>query len=229
MQEEDKKENTFNENTNMEDLINDSSDEPIAEFVELGDDGEEMDSNSTVKKLREKIKKLEAEKAEYLNSWQRALADYKNREMAIAKERPEWGKMAVRSFAEDLLIVLDTYDAAKSNASAWEAVDANWRGGIEYIFNTFENKLKEQGFEKFGAIGDVFDPNIHEGLGLIPLGTEADISSAEEINDKDSKEGTDDKDSNKSKENSVAQLIMSGYKYNSKVIRPAKVKVYGAV
>lgn len=222
MQEEDKKENTFNKNISKEDLDsvsldtennktdNDDSisedDEPIAQFVELGDDGEEMDSNSTVKKLREKIKKLETEKAEYLNSWQRALADYKNREMSVARERPEWGKMAVKDFAEDLLIVMDTYDAAKSNASAWEAVDANWRGGIEYIFSTFESKLKEQGFEKFGAVGDVFDPNIHEGLGLTPLGTEADISST--------------------KVNTIAQLIMSGYKYNGKVIRPAKVKVY---
>ena len=196
-----------------ENILNtDVDNEPIAEFVELGDDGEEMDSNSTVKKLREKVKKLEAEKAEYLNSWQRALADYKNREMSIAKERPEWGKMAIRDFAEDLLIVMDTYDAAKSNVAVWEAVDANWRAGIEYIFNTFESKLKEQGFEKFGAIGDKFDPNIHEGLGTVP--TDAQSADAKAMSDK---------------ENTVAQLIMSGYKYNSKVIRPAKVKVYNQV
>ncbi len=221
MQEEDKKENIFNENTNMEDLINDNNDEPIAEFVDLGDDGEEMDGNGTVKKLREKIKKLEAEKAEYLNSWQRALADYKNREMSIAKERPEWGRMAVRDFAEDLLIVMDTYDAAKSNAKAWEAVDANWRAGIEYIFNTFENKLKEQGFEKFGAVGDSFDPNIHEGLGAVSL----DSNMSEDDKNKKSADAKAMAD----KENTIAQLIMSGYKYNGKVIRPAKVKVYSAV
>ncbi len=221
MQEEEKlnTENTINESddtNNLADLIddnNDMGDEPIAEFIELGDDGEEMDGNGTVKKLRDKIKKLEIEKAEYLNSWQRTLADYKNREMGIAKERPEWGKMAIRSFAEDLLIVMDTYDAAKSNVSAWEMVDANWRSGIEYIFNTFENKLKEQGFEKFGAVGDVFDPNVHEGLGTVKISSDDQSAAANAMS---------------YKENTIAQLIMSGYKYNGKVIRPAKVKVYSA-
>ena len=217
---ESKKHDSNNEEV-MAELAEQWNDEVMTEFVELGDDGEEMDSNSTVKKLREKVKKLEAEKAEYLNSWQRALADYKNREMSIAKERPEWGKMAVRDFAEDLLIVLDTYDAAKSNVAVWEAVDANWRAGIEYIFNTFESKLKDQGFEKFGAVGDEFDPNIHEGLGTVP--TVAVVSSFAETKGTESKSP---EDANANKENTIAQLIMSGYKYNGKVIRPAKVKVY---
>lgn len=196
-----------------EDKINNNldteiDDEPIAEFVDLGVDGEEMDSNSTVKKLRDKVKKLEQDKAEYMLNWQRALADYKNREMQIAKERPEWGAYAVKDFAEELLVVMDTYDAAKSNTAAWEAVDANWRGGIVYIFNTFEDKLKDQGFEKFGAIGDVFDPNIHEGLGTTPIDQSAVANAMSD------------------KENTIAQVIMSGYKYKGKVIRAAKVKVY---
>lgn len=177
------------------------NDEPVEEFVDVDSEGGELGGADVVKKLREKVKKLEAEKAEYMNSWQRALADYKNREVQIGKERPEWGKMAVRDFAEDLFIVMDTYDAAKSNTAAWEAVDANWRAGIEYIFQTFESKLAAQGFEKYGAVGDAFDANLHEGLGTV-------------------------KAEDETKANTIAQLIMSGYKYNGKVVRPAKVKVY---
>ncbi len=204
-------------NNNLDTEIND---EPIEELVELGDDGEELASDSQVKKLKDKIKKLEETKAEYILNWQRALADYKNREMQIAKERPEWGAYAVRDFAQELLVVMDTYDAAKSNVSAWEAVDANWRGGIEYIFNTFEDKLKDQGFEKFGAVGDVFDPNIHEGLGTISLDTDISFIKGQET------ESKNEKDVNLNKENTIAQVIMSGYKYKGKVIRAAKVKVY---
>ncbi len=194
---------------NIEDLespkVNhgDGENNETEEFVDLNEDGEELSKKDIVKKLREKIKVLESEKQNNLDGWMRSQADYKNRELQISKEKPEWGKMAVKRFAEDLLVVMDTYDAAKSNKLAWEGVDMNWRGGIEYIFSTFENKLSEQGFEKFGVEGEEFNPELHEGLGLVDT----------EI---------------KENENKIAQIIMSGYKYNGVVIRPAKVKVYAS-
>lgn len=194
-------------NKNTEEEIILDNEDAVEEFVELSEDGEELSKKDIVKKLREKIKVLESEKQNNLDGWMRSQADYKNRELQINKEKPEWGKLAVKRFAEDLLVVMDTYDAAKSNKGAWESVDINWRGGIEYIFSTFENKLGEQGFEKFGLEGEVFNPELHEGLGLIEV-------SEEEMTTKNIKLDT------------IAQVIMSGYKYNNQVIRPAKVKVY---
>lgn len=184
------------------------NEETVEEFVELDSEGEELSGKDQMKKLREKIKKLEGEKQEYLNSWQRALADYKNREMQIEKDKKEWGGYAEKRFAEDLLVVMDTYDAARSNREAWESVDSNWRSGIEYIFQTFENKLKDHGFEKFGNIGEVFDPNVHEGLGVIDL---SEANTGENLEYKDGK---------------IAQIITSGYKYKGEVWRAAKVKVW---
>ncbi len=151
--------------------------------------------------MKEKIKKLQEEKAEYLSGWQRAQADYANREKEIAREKAEIGKYAIKKFIMDLLPVLDTYDAARSNQAAWEAVDTNWRGGIEYIFKTFENKLGSEGLEAFGAVGDAYDPNLHEALESV---TTDDVSQNEKI----------------------SQVIMRGYKLNGAIIRPAKVKVY---
>ena len=107
-------------------------------FEDLNEDGEELSGKDKVKKLQEKIKILTKEKQEYLSGWQRAQADYINREKQISAEKAESGKYAIKKFIMDLLPVLDTYDAARSNVAAWEAVDANWRGGIEYIFKTFE-------------------------------------------------------------------------------------------
>ena len=195
---------------NEENINNDTELEidQLEDFVDLDENGDEITGTTmgqnTIKKLREKVKILETEKAEYMLNWQRALADYKNREKQIAEEKKEWGSYAVKRFTEDLLTVMDTYDAARSNAVAWEAVDANWRAGIEYIFNTFENKLKDQGFEKFGTADEVFDPNIHEGLGTMVVATGDDHSTAD----------------------TIAQVIMSGYKYKGELFRAAKVKVW---
>lgn len=169
-------------------------------FEELDESGEES-LKLSVAKLKEKIKKLQEEKAEYLSGWQRAQADYANREKEIAREKAEIGKYAIKKFIMGLLPVLDTYDAARSNQAAWEAVDTNWRSGIEYIFKTFEDKLGIEGLEAFGAVGDLYDPNLHEALESVT---------------------TDDASQNEK----ISQVIMRGYKLNGAIIRPAKVKVY---
>ena len=191
---------TKNNNTDEEyndDELNISDD---IELEEINEDGE-IDYKSIIKKLKERVKLLEKEKQDNLNGWMRSQADYKNREIQIQKDMNDWGDRAVKKFAEELLIVLDTYDSARSNRKAWEAVDSNWRVGIEYIFTTFEDKLKDKGFDKFGNIGEDFDPNIHEGLGVVPTDKESD-------------------------NNRIAEVIMSGYKYKGIVFRAAKVKVF---
>ena len=170
-------------------------------FEDLNEDGEELSQKDKLKKLQEKIKILIKEKQEYLLGWQRSQADYANREKHITVEKSESGKYAIKKFVMDLLPVLDTYDAARSNRAAWESVDANWRGGIEYIFKTFEDKLAGEGLEPFGAVGDAYDANLHEALESIV---------------------TDDKDKNEQ----ISQVIMRGYTLNGILVRPAKVKVY---
>ena len=190
-----KKQNEYQDN----DINNDN--DIYIDYEEINEDGL-IDYKSMIKKLKDKIKSLEKEKQDNLNGWMRAQADYKNREIQIDKDKKEWGDIAVKRFVEDLLIVLDTYDSARANKAVWESVDNNWRSGIEYMFNIFENKLSEKGFEKFSKVGDIFDPNIHEGLGI---------------------DHTEDKDNI----DKISQIIMSGYKYKGNIYRPAKVKIWG--
>ncbi len=170
-------------------------------FEDLNEEGEELSQKDKLKKLQEKIKTLTKEKQEYLSGWQRSQADYANREKQISTEKTESGKYAIKKFIMDLLPVLDTYDAARSNVKAWEAVDSNWRTGIEYIFKTFEDKLAGEGLETFGTVGEIYDANLHEAL-------ESVATSDENQNEK------------------ISQIIMRGYTLNGILVRPAKVKVY---
>ena len=78
---------------NEENINNDTKLEidQLEDFVDLDENGDEITGTTmgqnTIKKLREKVKILETEKAEYMLNWQRALADYKNREKQIAEEK----------------------------------------------------------------------------------------------------------------------------------------------
>ena len=103
-------------------------------FEDINEDGE-IDVRTTIKKLREKIKKVEAEKQEYLDQSLRTRADYANYKKEVDVNRVSDRKFATKRFIEELLPVLDAYDMAQGNKEAWEKVDANWRMGIEYIFS----------------------------------------------------------------------------------------------
>lgn len=166
-------------------------------FEEVNDEGE-VDAKTTIKKLREKIKKLEAEKQEYLDLSQRTRADYANYKKEVETSRVSDRKFATKRFIESLLPVLDAYDMAQGNKEAWEKVDANWRMGIEYIFNQFRTVLENEGVIQFGKVGDAFDPLLHESMEHVPVTDEAD-------NDK------------------IVRVLQNGYKMHDSILRPARV------
>lgn len=174
-----------------------TTDEEV-EFEEVNEEGE-ADARATIKKLREKIKKLEAEKKEYLDLSQRTRADYMNFKKEVESSRAHDRKVATKNFIGDLLPVLDAYDMAQANKEAWEKVDQNWRMGIEYIFSQFKGVLEKEGVTQFGTLGDTFDPMLHESMEHIPV-------------DEESKDGR------------VVQVLQKGYKMGDMILRPARVR-----
>lgn len=176
-----------------------NEDQGDVSFEEVNEEGE-VDARTTIKKLREKIKKLEGEKQEYLDLSVRTRADYANFKKEVDANRLNDRKFATKRFIEDLLPVLDAYDMAQANKEAWEKVDANWRMGIEYIFNQLKTVLEGEGVTQFGKIGDTFDPLLHETMQTVAVDTE-------EENDK------------------VVKILQNGYKMHGNVLRPARVHV----
>lgn len=180
-----------NETINIEENVNDVS------FEEVNEEGE-VDARDTIKKLREKIKKLESEKQEYLDLSQRTRADYANYKKEVEANRVSDRKLSTKRFIESLLPVLDAYDMAQGNKEAWEKVDANWRMGIEYIFSQFRNALEAEGVTQFGKIGDTFDPVLHESMEHVKVDDE-------------------------SKNDTIVRVLQNGYKIHDMILRPARV------
>lgn len=166
-------------------------------FEDTNEEGE-MDARTTIKKLREKIKKLEGEKQEYLDLSQRTRADYANYKKEVEANRISDRKFSTKRLIEDLLPVLDAYDMAQGNKEAWEKVDQNWRIGVEYIFNQLKTVLEGEGVTQFGKIGDTFDPLLHESMEHIKVEKEAD-------------------------NNTIVRVLQNGYKMYDSILRPARV------
>lgn len=167
---------------------------------EVNEEGE-VDAKTTIKKLREKIKKLEQEKKEYLSGWQRANADYANFKKEVDEKRKTDIKFASKRLIIDLLPTLDAYDMARANKASWEAVSSDWRMGIEYIFTQLIRTLENEGVTQYGNEGDLFDPAKHESVENI------------EVDDP-------------SKDGKIALILQKGYKMGDTIIRVSRVKVF---
>lgn len=177
--------------------VNDAADDIVF------DEDSELGDNQVVKKLREKLKTAVEEKQTYLDGWQRDKAEFMNARKRDEEAKQDFLKFAKLNVIEDILPVIDSFDMAMANKASWESVSAEWRVGMEGIYNQFIGILTKQGVTAFGAKGDAFDPNLHQSVSMV---------------------ATEDK----TQDHTIAEVLQKGYRLSGKVIRPAMVQVYEA-
>ncbi len=183
-----------------EDIKNEENFEDVT-FVESTEDGDALPTKDIVGKLRADLKKVREEKEEYLTGWQRAKADYVNLQKEADVKFARGKEIGIEELADSLFPALDAFDMAMSNKEAWEAVDKNWRQGIEYIHSKFLQSLADNNVTAIGKVGEKFDPMLHESIESISIDDE-------------------------SKDHTIEKVIQAGYKIGERVIRPARVNVY---
>ena len=171
----------------------------VLEF-EFNEDGEE-DLKKTLKKLRADLKACKAEKEEYLTGWQKERADFINYKKQEEDRKASFSESVRGRILARFLIVLDSFNLAFANKEAWSKVDENWRKGIEHIYNQLNAIFEEYDVKEIGAVGENFDPNIHQSIEI---------------------KSTDKKEDN----HKISEVIQKGYKLGDRVIRAARVNIF---
>ncbi|GAJ19100.1 unnamed protein product [marine sediment metagenome] len=141
--------------------------------------------------LAEEKKKTEA----YLANWQRAQADFINYKRRSEQEREELGKFANSLLMLNLLPILDDLERALTSIPP-KLAKLSWVDGVRLIERKLWASLEAQGLSQIKALGEPFDPKLHE----------AAMHS-------------------KGKEEIVIEELQKGYKLHDRVIRPAMVVV----
>ena len=148
-----------------------------------------------VEALKQALAK-EKERAETnLAGWQRAQADFINYTRRIEQEKEEIGKFANSMLMLNLLPILDDWERALTSTPD-DLANLSWVDGIKLIERKLRGTLEAQGLSPIKALGEPFDPNLHEAA----------------------MQG-------KGKEGIVVEELQKGYKFHDRVIRPAKVVV----
>ena len=191
----DKKQNTAKEPENDEET------KPQAQPEEASEPAEE-----TEKEAAKKTAEPEAEQPDELETLKKQVAELNDKLLRTAAEydnfrrRSQKEKEAIYSDSKveiigKLLPVIDNFE----RASAAEADPENYKKGIEMTVKQLLDALTAMGVEAYGATGESFDPNIHNGVMHV--------------------------DDEGLGENVIADVFIKGYKMGDKVIRHASVKV----
>jgi molecular chaperone GrpE len=142
--------------------------------------------------------KLAAELEKYKDAALRARADLDNYRKRVAREKEDAIRYANNSLLESLLPILDNFelglDAAKNASDAAGIIQ-----GLEMVRKQLEDFLRDHGVEIVNAVGNPFDPNLHEAVAHEPSPDLAD--------------GT------------VVRQLRKGFKLKDRLIRPASVVV----
>jgi molecular chaperone GrpE len=138
-----------------------------------------------------------AQRDEYLALAQRTQADFENYRKRVARESAAALQRGVAKLCKELLPALDNLDRALDAA----AQDDPLLDGVRLVRAELSAGLGRVGIESFGAVGDTFDPVLHEAVATAPQPPEGADSG------------------------SVVEVYQPGYRLGASVIRPARVLV----
>ena len=148
------------------------------------------------------VQALTEERDELKDSMLRKQAEFENFRKRIDRERGEFIKFASSEVMRDLLTVLDSFELALNEMQVDEEDNVNVHKGFELIYKQLVDSLKRSGLEIIPAMGEKFDPHVHEAV-------KTDLTSGAE-------EGT------------VMSELRKGYLLNGKLLRPSMVTVAAA-
>jgi len=155
----------------------------------------EVTETEDIESLKQALAEEKAKAEGYLANWQRTQADFINYKRRNEQEREEFNKFANTGLVLSLLPVLDDLERALASIPV-KSARLPWVDGIRLIERKFRASLETQGLTPIKALGEPFDPNLHEAMRQ-----------------------------DKGKEGIVIEELKKGYKFHDRVIRPTMVVV----
>ncbi|MBV8629021.1 MAG: nucleotide exchange factor GrpE [Paraburkholderia sp.] len=141
------------------------------------------------------LAEAQAKIAELQESFLRAKAETENVRRRAQEDVTKAHKFAIESFAEHLLPVLDSLEAALADNSGDLA---KVREGVELTLRQLTGALEKGRVVAINPVGEKFDPHRHQAISMVPADQES---------------------------NTVVAVLQKGYVIADRVLRPALVTV----
>ena len=157
-------------------------------------EGEKEKKGFFSKKKDKKDEQIE----ELTDRLKRTMAEFDNFRKRTEKEKSAMYEIGAKDIIEKILPVLDNFERGLA-AVPEDEKGSSFAEGIEKIYKQFVKTLEDAGVETIEAVGQQFDPNLHNAV----------------MHVEDEKYG----------ENEIAMELQKGYKYRGSVVRHSMVQV----
>lgn len=198
---EEQQENTTPEQSENQNVTTAPEEEILAAETTAAATGEEEEIDKLkeeVENLKNELEQSRSKSQEYLEGWQRALADFSNYRKRIERDQAQTYQLAAGNIIKRYLEILDDMERALKNKPQ-SGEGAEWAQGIELIYHKLLSVLKAEGVTPMEVEGKFFDPNLHEAI---------------------TQEDSPDHESGQ-----VISVVHQGYMLGDRVLRPALVRV----
>ena len=159
---------------------------------------DEKSGRKSKKKKREKKDPRDEKIAELNDKLLRNLAEFENFRNRSEKEKEARFDMGARSVVEKILPVVDNLERGLGGL-ADEEKETPFAKGIEAVYKQLMSAFSEMGVAPIEAVGQEFDPNLHQAV----------------MHEEDDSDET----------NKVVEELQKGYMYKDTVVRYSMVKV----
>ena len=152
---------------------------------------------------RAELKRLQNALAEAQDAVMRRQADFENYRKRVERERTDTYNRVVAETARKLLPVMDNLtralDAERSVESSESPEFRHFLHGVQLISKQLSEVLESFGVQSIAAVGERFDPHIHEAVVTEP--------------------------SDEHEPDTIVEELARGYRIGDRLLRPAMVKV----
>lgn len=142
------------------------------------------------------VEKLKAERDALLDRLARLQAEFDNARKRAVREQQDFRDFAASDVIKNILPILDSFERA---LKAPNSDSTDFRSGVELIYRQFQDALQKLGVQPIAAVGQPFDPRVHEAIEMV--------------------------DTTDVPDHQVLDEFQRGYKYKERLLRPAMVRV----
>lgn len=147
----------------------------------------------------EQLKQAEASSKEMYDRYLRLNAEFENFKKRMAKENSDRLKYNNMGLIKELLPAIDSLERAIEHAQKDDVETQGMLEGIQMVYKMIQDALEKIGVSKIKAMGELFDPNCHQAIGMVESETVP--------------------------ENHVVDEYQVGYFLHDRIVRPAMVRV----
>lgn len=180
--------------------INDTAEEETVEEAEeaVAEEPETEKEKGSFFKKKEKKDKKDEKIEELTDRVRRQMAEFDNFRKRTEKEKTQMFETGAKSIVEKILPVVDNFERGLAAVTEEEKATP-FVEGMEKIYKQMMTVLEEAGVKPIEAVGQEFDPNLHNAV----------------MHVEDEEFG----------ENIIAEEFQKGYTYRDSVVRHSMVKV----